>query len=253
MIENVTTNINTIQKSKKNLVLKLLAFIGICCLLQFFIVGPLGMIQSDNAEKMSDVIFVAGLLFVLPYIPRQKRSIVCIYFISFMGIYPLFLSFGHGYHAEKGSIYYNKGQYQEALVSFKKETQAWYLRMRYNHHERKAMEMMAETYCQLGDFNNARDTYKLIIGRYSDEFYVRGAQKRLEELEKGLKVVANYPELDPEAKGFLEDLYNIARTYEYDLNCHTKAFEVYTKILDMDIAEELKAPAKGAILQLRVN
>ena len=253
-------NTATIKKAKKKLILKLLAFIGTCCLLQFFIVGPIGLIHSQSAEKVSDVIFIVGLLFILPYYPRKRRPLICINFVSFMIIYTLLLTWCHGYHAKRGGAYYYQGQYQEALQSFKKETQIWYLRLRYNYHERKAIKMMAETYCQLEDFDSARDTYNLMIDQYPGTSYVDLAQERLDNLEKGLKIVANYPEQIPEGKEFSVDshkdlmsLYNIAGTYKHDLNCHTKALEVYTKILGMDIPEGLKNAAKGGILQLRVK
>lgn len=243
---------DTIQKSEKNLVSKLLAFIGICCLLQFFIVGPLGIIHSNNAEKVSDVIFIVGVLFILPYYPRQKRPFICIFLLMFMTMCTMLLDFDSGHHVKKGSEYYNQGQYQEALQSFKKQTQTWYLRLRYNHHESETMEMMAKTYCQLEDFDSARDTYKLMIDRYSGDFRVDWYQKRLKKLKKGLEIVANYPEQVPETKGSLEDLYNIARTYQYDLNCHTKALEVYTKILGMDIPVKLKLEVYAKILGMDI-
>jgi len=246
-------NNDLIQKTKKKPVLKLLAFIGICCLLQFFIVSLIGVIRGYTTETvLSDVIFVVGLFFILPYYPRQKRPIICIYFISFMIGSASLLSLCHGNYAEKGGIYYEQCQYKEALQFFKKETQTWYLRLRYNHHERNAIEMMAKTYCQLEDFDNARNTYKLIIDRYRGH-YADQAEKDLLRLNNGLKIVANYPEQIPETKGVPVALYNIARTYQYDLNCHTKSLEVYRKIIDMDIPDEWKELAIAEIKGIRRN
>ena len=243
-------NKDLLLKTKKKPVVKLLAFIGICCFLQFFIVALIGSIHGHTTETvLSDVIFVVGLFFILPYYPRQKRPIICIYFISFMIGYTSLLSLCHGNHAEKGGIYYEQCQYKEALQFFKKETQTWYLRLRYNHHERNAIEMMAKTYCQLEDFDNARNTYKLIIDRYRGH-YADQAEKDLLRLNNGLKIVANYPEQVPETKGVPVNLYNIARTYQYDLNCHTKAIEVYKKIIDMDIPDEWKELAIKHITEL---
>lgn len=47
-------------------------------------------------------------------------------------------------------------------------------------------------------------------------------------------------------------LYNIALKYMYDLNCHAKALEVYTRIIDMDVPEKMKKLARNQILELKV-
>ena len=243
-------NKNIIQKTKKKLVLKMLAFIGICCLLQFFIVALIGVIRGYTSETvLSDVVFVVGLFLILPLYPRKKRPIICIYFILFMIIYTSSISSCRGYHAEKGDVYYSSGRYRKALQAYEKEVQTWYHLLRYNYHEKIAMNMMAKTYCQLEDFDNARNTYKLIIDRYSG-YYADRAEKDLLRLNNGLKIVANYPDQIPETKGFPVELHNIAITYQYDLNCHTKALEVYRKIIDMDIPVEWKEIARDAILYL---
>jgi len=244
-------NKDLIQKAKKKPVLKLLAFIGLCCFLQFLIVALISVIRGYSTKTvLSDVICVVGLLLILPYYPRQKRPVICIYVFSFMiGFFSL-ISLSQGGYIEKAKAYYSAGQYQQALQTYEKEAQTWYHLLRYNYQERKAMNMIAKTYCQLGDFDSARDTYNLMIDRYSGEYYAGLAQELLVKLEKGLKIVAGYPEQVPETNGVPGDLYNIARTYQYDLNCHTKAREVYKKIIDMDIPDDWKELAKDAILYL---
>jgi tetratricopeptide (TPR) repeat protein len=239
------------QKAKKKPLLKLLAFIGICCCLQFLIVGLIGVIRGYTTNTiLSDVIFVVGLFFILPYYPRQKRPDICIYFISFMIVYTSLIGLSQGRYIKKAEAYYSAGQYQQALQTYEKEVQTWYHLLKYNYHERIAMNMIAKTYCQLEDFDSAHDTYNLMLDRYSGEYYAGLAQERLVKLEKGLKIVACYPEQVPETKGVPVDLYDIAITYQYDLNCHTKAREVYKRIIDMDIPDDWKELAKDAILSL---
>ncbi len=47
-------------------------------------------------------------------------------------------------------------------------------------------------------------------------------------------------------------MYEIARTYQYDLNCSIKALEVYRKIVDVDIGESTKELARKSIEKLTV-
>ncbi len=158
-----------------------------------------------------------------------------------------------GGYLKEAEKYYSTGQYQQALLTYEKEAQTWYHLLKYNYNERVAMNMIAKTYCQLGDFDSARDTYNLMIDRYPGEFYAGRAQERLVKLQEGLKIVAYYPDQVPETKGVPGDLYDIALKYQFDLNYHTKAHEVYTKILGMDIPEEWKKSAKEQIVKLIVD
>ncbi len=184
-------------------------------------------------------------------------------------IYVCVLGISHGRYLKEAKGYYDACQYQQALQACEKEAQTWYHLLRYNYPERTAMNSMAEPYCHLEDFNSARDIYKLMIDRYAGEFYGDRAQESLRKLEKGLKIIAYYPDriaesplpdfIKEETAAHLDSkhieamvLYDIARMYIYNLNCHAKAFEVYTRIIDMDVSEEMKDSARGQILKLRV-
>lgn len=241
---------SNIQKTKKTLVLKLLAFLGICCFLQFVVVTAIAVVRGYSVESdvsnVSNAVFLAGIFLILPYYSRQRRKTIAGCFISLWMIYNLLVNLPHGGYLDKGNVYYLQGQYPQALQACKKEAQTWYRRLRHNPHEKSAMLAMAKTYCQLEDFDNARVTYKLVIARYSGS-YPQRAEDNLKRLEKGLLLVADYSGQVPEG---LEDVwkwYDLARTYQYDLICYKKALEVCRQIIDMNISEELKELARKQI------
>jgi len=235
-----------------------LTFISICCILQFFIVGIINLSRGYSiGTRLPEKILLAGLFAFIPLSVKylKKLAIFGCYSltVSFVLMYVCWISLAHVKYIEEAKEYYSTGQYQQALLTYEKEIQTWYHLLKYNFNERIAMNMIAKTYCQLGDFDSARDTYNLMIDRYPGEYYAGRAQESLVEMEEGLKIVANYPDKVPETKGFPVDLYNIARAYRYDLNCYRKAIEVYTKIVDMDISDECKKSAKESILKLTVD
>ena len=232
-----------------------LTFVAICSILQFFVVGGINLIRGYSiGTYLTHKILLAGVvvLIVLSFKYLKKPAIFLCYSLtgSFIIIYISLIGIHQGRYIEEAERYYNTGQYQKALLTYKKEAQTWYHLLRYNYNERIAMNMIAKTYCQLRDFDSARDTYNLITDRYAGEFYAGRAQERLVKLEEGLKIVTYYPDQVPETKGFPSDLYNIARTYQYDLNCHTKALEIYKKIVEMDIDEKGKKLARNQIEKL---
>jgi len=226
-----------------------------CCFLQFFVIGIINVIRGYSMETdLTHELLLIGIgIFIVYnlYTNRIRTKEYAFYSIvvSFILLFYLSANFHQGRDLKEAKNYYDRGQYPQALQSLKKETQTWYRRLRYNYHERSAMQMMAKTYCQLEDFDNARNTYKLIIDRYPG-LYATHAKKDLIRLENGLQIVAKYPDQIPETEGVPVDLYNIARTYQYDLNCHTKAIEVYRKIVDMDIPDNWKELAIEHITEL---
>jgi tetratricopeptide (TPR) repeat protein len=233
---------------------RVLIFIGLCGCFQLFAVGLFGVARGYSVQGFWSIwIAIACAFCLLILSPRQKqtRKNVIYYFAVFTFMYYSLVSIAQTSYERQGKDYYEQGRYQQALEEFKKEFQTWYLRFMYNYREGSVMEMMAKTYCQLQDFDKARETYKLIMRRYPG-FYAARAEGYLADIEDGLKVVAKYPDQLSNAKGFPSDLYEIARTYQYDLNCSIKALEVYRKIVDMDIGESTKELAKKSIEELTV-
>ena len=104
------------------------------------------------------------------------------------------ISMSHGNHYARAKLFYEECQYHQAIEYCQKEARTWYNLLDYNFNERTAMYMMAEAYCQLEDFENARNVYKLMIDRYHGEFYGQRAQEDLNKLEKGLETVSYYPD-----------------------------------------------------------
>jgi tetratricopeptide (TPR) repeat protein len=233
---------------------QVLIFIGLCGCFQLLVVGLIGVARGYSVQGFwSEWIAIASVFCLIFLAPPQKesRKNVIFYIVIFTLMYSSLVGIAQNRYKKLGKKYYEQGRYQQALEEFKKETQTWYLRLKYNSHEDRAMEMMAKTYCQLEDFDKARDTYELITHRYSG-FYGGRAEEYLERLEDGLRIVAKYPDQLSNAKGFPSDLYDIALAYQYDLNCSIKALEVYRKIVDMDIGESSKELARKSIEELTV-
>ena len=239
-------------KGKNKRARGILAVVGLGCILQFFVVAGIGVVRGYSVQSsVSDVVLVAGLLLILPCFSRERRSAVCICFISFWIIYTSGVGMLQGGDIQRGQDYYAKGEYEQALQAFKKEAGVWYHLLRYNSHEGTAMLMVGKTYCQLEDFDNACRVYELIIDRYA-VFDAQQAKGRLKALEKGLAMLGKNAGQIPEGDDRLWGLYDIARTYQYDLNCHAKALEVYRQIIDLDITEDRKVLAREQITELTI-
>lgn len=251
---------------------RVLLYIGFCCCLQFWVVGLIGVLRGYSVQGYLSfyilmgaflyVIFLSGLL--------SARHMIILNFACLTVICSLILFWPKGRYLKRADDHYKQGQYQKALKEFKKETRTWYLRLTYNPHEGRAMVQMAQTYCQLEDFDKARDIYRLTIDRYPGRHGDR-AQNRLERLEDGLKIVTEYEDWVSGEKGFPYDLadepfksynwkpermkpwilYDVAFAYQRDLNCYAKASEVYKRIMDMDINEEHKRIAREQSVKLK--
>lgn len=238
----------------KSVFTRVLIYIGLCGCLQFLIVGLIGVLRGYSVQGFWSEWIMLGSFFCLLFLAppqKEKRKNVIFYIIVFTLMYSSIVGIAQMRYERLGKEYYEQGRYQEALKELKKEIQTWYLRLKYNTDEDNAMELMAKTYCQVGDFDKARDTYNLIIHRYPG-FHGGRAEKYLKRLEDGLKIVAKYQYQPPGAKEDYHYLYDMARTYQYDLNCYEKALEVYRKIVDMDIRKESKKLAREQVEKLTV-
>ena len=245
-MERVNDNTDRKEVTKVNPTISVvgwvLMIVGVVCCSLFLITGFIGVVCGYSVRLFFTMwIMKAAMICMWPCIilPKFRKSVIISNVFCVMIIYYSLIGMPQGRYLRRGREFYEQGRYQKALIEFKEETQTWYLRLKYNIDERIAMRMMAKAYCRLGDFDNARDTYKLIIDRYPGHYADR-AEKDLLRLNNGLKIVAKYPDQVPGGKFFHLDLYNIAGTYQYDLNCYTKAMEVYKKIIDMDIPDERK-------------
>ena len=255
----------------ENAFTRVLLYIGFCCCLQFWVVGLIGVFRGYSVQGyLSFYIMIGAFLYVI-FLSNSlsSRHMIILNFALLTFVCSTILSLPKGRYVKRGDDYYEQGQYQKALEEFEKETQTWYLRLTYNGYEDRAMVQMAQTHCQLEDFDEARGIYRLTIDRYPG-FHGDRAQKYLEQLEDGLKMVTKYEDWVSGTREFPYDLaderlksynwkpermkpfilYDVALVYQRDLNCYIKALEVYKKIVDMDIDEERKKIAREQLEKL---
>lgn len=274
--ENEGTHQKIMKRLKSTLLTlrRVLIFIGLCGCFQLLVVGLIGVARGYSVQGFwSEWIAIASVFCLIFLAPPQKenRKNVIFYIVIFTLMYSSIVGIAQSRYKRPGKKYYEQGRYHEALQELKKQMQTWYLRLKYNPYEDGAMEMMAKTYCQLQDFDKARETYKLIMRRYPG-FYAANAEGYLADIEDGLKIAVKYEDWVSGEKEFPYDLadeqlksfkwkpeqmkpsilYDVALAYWGDLNCYAKALEVYRKVVDMDIDESWKELARGQIEKLTV-
>jgi len=200
---------------------------------------------------------------------RQRRN-SRVSAVFWLGVYAfLFLWGRQHWHYFRGSADYEAGRYERALGNFKKQSEAWYVMLAYNTWEPRNMEMLAQTYCQLENFEKAREVYGLIAARYAGE-YAQRAQYKSAIIEERLKQFAELEEWladgHPEPAGMFKRLYDqglvhrfyeegaeftendkasilcfhIAPIYEWDLDCSARAERIYRKVLEMKTSESCR-------------
>ena len=230
--------------------------VGIGCAAPVMVVAVMGMARGHTTVTrlwfVPLAILVIGELLVLRGTGGKTRIYAAIFYNIFVVAYVLFPVLVQGRYGAKGKEHYRRGQYEDALEDFENEAGAWYLRWQYNRHEAKAMAMAAKSHCQLGNFDEAREIYWLIMERYPGEA-AEGARADVARLEDGLAVVGDYKGDETEGFGGVVDLYGIAMAYHYDLNCPTKAMEVYRRIVDMEVPEDQKETARFMIEEIMAS
>lgn len=248
------------------------------CIFIFISYGIIGITRGYSIQNNWPMfLYLAGTLgiwivIILTVIDRKcfRGGAYLIYFLLlYLYAFTQCLYILQGRHYMHGKKYYEMGEYQKALGEFKKETESWYLHWTYNWNEANATDMIAKTYCQLGDFDKAKEIYKLIEKRFP-RFYKKFARDDFRLLEEGLKKVAMYNDwvsgkgdfpwdlVDDLLKQMVKDpeevkdhvMYRIALTYKYDLRCNAKALEVYREILNLDIPDRRKESARKRIKEL---
>lgn len=233
--------------------------IGIICCSMVVISAFIGVIRGYSVQS---TIFwylpFTALICASFYFPRKesfiqglkdsfKPSLENLFYAAFV-VYLLIGSL-QGQHYFKGCKFYYQGLYDKAAAEFEKETQLWHLKLSSNTCEPDAMQKLAETYCQLEEFDKAVGVYELIISRYPG-VYQDGASLYLRRLKDGLQVIARYTENSEGLQNDYDKLYDIADVYESDLNCNKKARDIYKMITEMNIPVEFKSRAFEAIDRL---
>jgi tetratricopeptide (TPR) repeat protein len=235
------------------------ASIGIACCSILIIAAIVGVIRGYSVQSEILWFLPSILLFwAIFYFPRKesfiqglkdsfKPSLENLFYAVFL-VYIL-IGCLHGRHYFKGYEFYEQGLYCKAAMEFEKETQLWYLKLGSNSSEPSAMQKLAESYCQLEEFDKAECIYKLILSRYQGVDYDM-ASLSLQRLKDGLQSIARYKEDKQGLQNDFSKLHDIANVYESDLNCDKKAVDIYRTITQMNISAEDKRDAYDAILRL---
>jgi pentatricopeptide repeat protein len=229
---------------------------GIIGCAQYFAVGIIGVIRGYSIQSFAPLyIALISMLTILMIcairknnLSRWKQNVLVIFACSPIYCYCL-IGIQQGKYSMKGKEYYRQGQYSESIQYFRKVTETWYLPLVYNNSEDSSLTKMADAYCQLGNFDKAREIYQLVQQRYHT-FYGGYATKSIKSLDNGLQKVIEYNALPEDKKKDTSVLFRLANVYEYDLKCRSKALEIYTKIVTMPVDEVHKELAKKAIQEL---
>jgi pentatricopeptide repeat protein len=229
---------------------RLAALIGIgsCSMLVMF--AFIGVFRGYSVQsKMLTWLLPFVMVCILFYGWQRNFKSSIMWFCWAVVVVYMFIGGLQGVHYDRGYIYYDQGHYNEAAAEFEKETQLWYLKLGVNFSEPAAMGMLAQSYCQLGEYDKAVGVYELIISRYQD---VRRevASFRLQRLKDGLRFIAQYNEGDIKLPNDYRKLYDMAYVYELDLKSYKKAVDIYKTITEMNIPVEDKNRAYEAIKRL---
>lgn len=229
---------------------------GIIGCTQYFIVGIIGVIRGYSIQSyIPSYIALMSMLILSMFCALQSKKLAIWKqnVIWTIALSPVLCSSLIGIqqikYSMKGDEYYEKGQYAESIQYYRKKTETWYLPLVYNSSEGSSLTKMAEAYCQLGNFDKAKEIYQLIQKRYSD-FYGYYAAKKIKSLENGLQKVKEYESLPADKKNDVYVLYDLALAYRSDLHCNAKALEIYKKITTMPVDDRSKELAQKEIQEL---
>ena len=151
----------------------------------------------------------------------------------------------HGRYRKQADELYKQKNYSAALEMYQKEIDTWYLRLTYNYNETISLFGIAESQCQLGNFEQARQTYQRLINM-SRGYYKGRGQDELNELDTELKNIAAYQEqldntADDSQKAHI--LFDLALAYR-KIECGQKAREQYALIQTLNAHDMQKEQAK---------
>lgn len=231
-------------------------WVGLICIGQFFIFAIIGVVQGYSVQsRVPHWILLGGIFLLLPCLTcygwltgnqdvnkwRNRTSFLisfCIIFISVVGIL-------QGRNQQLGDQFYKQKNYQAAITMYQKEVGTWYLRLSYNYHEDQSLFGIAQAYCQLGDFDQARKTYQF-LSKMARSYYQDRSSVELYELDKQL---CNIAEFEKQLANTADDnqkaniLFDMALSYR-KIECAEKARELYALIQTLDAHESWKKQAK---------
>lgn len=248
------TPAKTAADIKMPLWMKVFVFVGLACVVQFFVCSLIGLFRGYSVQSWWPIWILLGGVFAL-LVPQSGMPSLCrgkaakyswITFVaSFSIIFISIIGMLHGRFRNTGDDLFDQGEYSAAIGFYHKEIDTWYLRLRYNFNEDSSLFRIAECYCQMEDFDKARKTYLLIAERYKGYYKDRSAGEAV-ELDLKLKNIADLQEqlageVDDNAKAMI--LFDIALAYR-SIECTKKAKEQYAIIQTLDVPEGFIENAK---------
>lgn len=178
------------KKGAIDFIRTVLTTIGVFCFLQYFIFGIYGIfaghsIQTDITRNIS----LWGA-FLTIFSKKYRNLFLCLIlfnnvWIGLLNIHAEF--FIPNKYVEKGKIFYNQEQYENALKYFKKasETYTCYFRFfnvsKYNQVE--SLLWISKTYIKTGKLDKAEDVYYFAILQYPrSNMYIKPFEKLKEDV-----------------------------------------------------------------------
>lgn len=248
------TPVKTAADIKMSLWMKVFVFVGLVCTGQFFVCSLIGLFRGYSVQSLWPVWIMLGGVFILLG-AKSNGTLICnykavkrswmSYLVSFSLIYFSIIGILQGRFRNIGDDLFDKGEYSAAIGYYQKEIDTWYLRLKYNHNEDSSLFSVAESYCQMEDFDQARKTYLLVAER-SKGYYKDRSTGEAVELDLELKNIAN---LQEQLAGEVADddkadiLFDIALAYR-GIECNKKAKEQYAIIQTLDVREGFIENAK---------
>jgi|GEM_PF-2322821 len=241
---------------------KLCEWIGLACLGQFLIVAIIGVLRGYSIQSYAPMYVMLGgsILMMIGHAGRnfsfseEIPQMTWRQTLSFYStIYLVFFVWGinsipgamQGRYRNQGDEFYKQKNYPAAIALYQKEVDTWYLRLRYNSHEDNCLFGIAQSYCQLENFEQARQTYQRLY-KMARGYYKERSQTELAELDSELKNIA---ELEKQLADAADDnqkaqiLFDMAFAYRR-IECSQKANELCALIQTLNTTEIWKQTAQ---------
>ncbi|MEN6308138.1 MAG: tetratricopeptide repeat protein [Anaerohalosphaeraceae bacterium] len=235
---------------------KLCQWIGLACLGQFLIVAIIGVLRGYSVQSFIPIwVMLGGYLPLFSFqlydgwmsdVYKDKKQSSWISYVSSFSI--IFLSIPgilQGRCQTRGDEFYKQKNYPTAIAMYQKELDTWYLRLCYNYREDTSLFGIAQSYCQLENFEQARQTYQR-LHKMARGYYKERSQTELAELDSELRNIAEFEKqfansADDNQKAQI--LFDMAFAYRR-IECSKKANELYARIQTLDIQQIRKEQAK---------
>lgn len=211
-------------------------FIGILSLLmiiQFFVVGLFGVARGYSVQSYipTGFLLVGALLAIPAFGTKRIWLMVLVVWIMVLGVGGSVFA---GHHVIRGEELYESGRFEEALATLEKEF-SWYLNFIHDVEQEDAELLIAQSHCQLGQYDEALKRYDQVQRRYTG-LYKRLASKGAQGLREGLQAVAKYEaeEVQMTVDRKVDALIKLAMAYRYDIRNGALALATLEKVLVLD-------------------